>query len=177
MTAAFLTASRISSSRRFLRRNYKLGILCWETSLDSQCKQILGLFHDKPGNLDHLTLTGLHYTDPHNPSVDIIFPGRCVREWDVKCKCHIFSQTYAKISTYSLKKEVWNNLDEKQSSKAQNYEALPNRHQICSKSEIRKAIFEHLNRWMNYGSHSVGANGTFQMLPERHLRWLVHKEN
>jgi len=52
---------------------------------------------------------------------------------------------FAKISIYSLKKgggTIWmkNNYGTKLG------EALPDRHQICSKSEIWKGIFEHLNR-------------------------------
>jgi hypothetical protein len=107
---------------------------------------------------------------------------------------HIYSETFTKISIYSLKMGVWNDLDEKHlqhkikrgpSKSPPNsfqignlegdiwtfeqidelwqspiystklIEALPNRRQICSKSEIWKAIFEHLNRYMNYGSHPV----------------------
>jgi hypothetical protein len=47
-------------------------------------------------------------------SVDIIFPLTFVREWVTNYKsCHIFSETFAKISIYFLKMGVWNDLDEK----------------------------------------------------------------
>jgi hypothetical protein len=56
---------------------------------------------------------------------------------------------FAKISIYSLKMGGWNEsgtiwMKNIYSTKLR--EALPNRRQIHSKSEIWKAIFEHLNR-------------------------------
>ena len=54
-------------------------------------------------------------TGPDNPSIDVIFPWMFVREWDMNYKSRqIFSETFAKISIYSLKMGVWNDLDEKQ---------------------------------------------------------------
>jgi len=54
-------------------------------------------------------------TNSDNPSVEVIFPWTFVREWDTNYKSHhIFSETFAKISIYSLKMGVWNDLDEKQ---------------------------------------------------------------
>jgi signal recognition particle subunit SEC65 len=86
----------------------------------------------------------IHYTtDPHNPSVDIIFPWTFAREWNAKCKSLV--KRSPKYPSICWKREfgmIWmkNNYGTKLRK------AFPNRQQIRSKSEIWKAIFEHLNR-------------------------------
>ena len=74
-----------------------------------------------------------------------------VRERVTECKLRrIFSSIFTKISINLLKMRGWNEsgtiwMNNNYGTKLR--EDLPNRHQIRSKKEIWKVIFEHLNRF------------------------------